>query len=112
MDQESANQKVGKTHAFLNAPILTFTMFRIPCLYRLQESKEAHEQLMAFMRSQVAERKADITSGSSSPTKGGNDIFTMLVRANEDEGKFQLNDQELIGDVFIMLIAGHGAYYY
>jgi cytochrome P450 len=77
--------------------------------------KEAHEQLMAFMRSQVAERKAEIASGSSSirERERGNDIFTMLVRANEDEGaKFQLGDQELIGNVFIMLIAGHGAYYY
>jgi len=32
----------------------------------------------------------------------------MLVKANEDEGgKFKLDDQELIGNVFIMLFAGH-----
>jgi len=67
---------------------------------------------MTFMHSQVAERKAEITSGSSSATERGNDIFTMLIRANEDEGKFQPNDQELIGNVFVMLMAGHGAYYY
>ena len=67
---------------------------------------------MAFMRSQVAERKAEITSGYSSITERGNDIFTMLVKANEDEGKYQLNDQELIGNVFILLIAGHGAFDY
>ncbi|KIM47101.1 hypothetical protein M413DRAFT_64094 [Hebeloma cylindrosporum] len=75
---------------------------------RLRESKLAHEQLMEFMHSQVAERKAEIASGSSDLPEGRNDAFTMLIRANEDEGgKFQLDDQELIGNVYIMLFAGH-----
>jgi len=68
---------------------------------------------MAFMRTQVAERKTEIASGTSSITEKRGDVFTLLVRANEEEGtKFQLDDQELIGNVFVMLIAGHGAYYY
>jgi cytochrome P450 len=75
---------------------------------RFQESKAAYEQLMAFMRSQVAERKAEIVSRSSSIAEKRDDVFTLLVRANEDEHtKFQLDDQEVIGNVFVMLIAGH-----
>ncbi|GLB42782.1 putative cytochrome P450 [Lyophyllum shimeji] len=71
---------------------------------RLREIGEAHDQLMGFMRSQVANRKAEISAHES--TK--NDAFTMLVKANEDEStKLQLDDQELIGNVFIMLFAGH-----
>lgn len=63
------------------------------------------------MHSQVTERKAEIASGSSSITEERNDAFTLLIRANEDEGgKFQLDDQELIGNVFIMLFAGHGVF--
>jgi hypothetical protein len=64
---------------------------------------------MEFMHFQVAERKAEFASGSSSITR--NDAFTMLIKANEDEGgKFQLDDQELIGNVYIMLFAGHGVF--
>ncbi|GLB42270.1 putative cytochrome P450 [Lyophyllum shimeji] len=71
---------------------------------RLREIGEAHDQLMGFMRSQVANRKAEISAHES--TK--NDAFTMLVKANEEEStKLQLDDQELIGNVFIMLFAGH-----
>ena len=67
---------------------------------------------MGFMRSQIAEHKAEIASGSSNIKEGRKDVFTMLVRANEDEGgKFQLDDQELIGNVHAILFAGHGACY-
>ncbi|KAF8155579.1 cytochrome P450 [Crassisporium funariophilum] len=83
-----------------------------------KEMREAHDQLMGFMKSQVAERKEDLRSRSSDDQKSntGNDAFTMLVKASEDEGgKFKLEDQELvsfilllqIGNVFIMLFAGH-----
>ncbi|KAG6898860.1 hypothetical protein C0993_003485, partial [Termitomyces sp. T159_Od127] len=75
---------------------------------RFQAVREAHEQLMEFMRSQVAERRADI-SGQNSGIADKNDAFTLLVKANEDEeaSKLQLDDQELIGNVYIMLFAGH-----
>ena len=66
---------------------------------------------MGFMHSQIAERKAEIASGSSGITECRNDAFTMLIKANEGEGgKFQLDDQELVGNVYIMLFAGHGAF--
>ncbi|KAG6917128.1 hypothetical protein DXG01_003794 [Tephrocybe rancida] len=74
---------------------------------RFKEVREAHDQLMGFMRGQVSERKADI-SGHGSVKGGKNDAFTLLVKANEDEAsKLKLDDQELIGNVFIMLFAGH-----
>ncbi|KAG6829041.1 hypothetical protein H0H87_012774, partial [Tephrocybe sp. NHM501043] len=74
---------------------------------KFKEIRQAHEQIMAFMRGQVAERKADLSSHES--TEGSkNDAFTLLVRANEnEEGKLKLDDQELIGNVFVMLFAGH-----
>ncbi|KAH0580883.1 hypothetical protein H2248_012042 [Termitomyces sp. 'cryptogamus'] len=74
---------------------------------RFKKVREAHEQLMGFMRSQVADRKADI-SDHGSDKEGRNDAFTLLVKANEDEAsKLQLDDQELIGNVYAMLFAGH-----
>jgi len=72
---------------------------------------EADEHLMEFMKTQVRERKAVIGSTAPSEWKAGTiqaDAFTMLVKANEDEGgKLKLDDEELIGNIFIMLFAGH-----
>ncbi|KAJ8517940.1 hypothetical protein ONZ45_g4933 [Pleurotus djamor] len=72
----------------------------------IQESRIAHEQLARFMREQVEQRKEALKPD----VKGalGCDAFSMLVAANESEDpKLQLSDQELIGNVFIMLFAGH-----
>lgn len=63
---------------------------------RIREIREAHDQLMGFMRGQVAERKAEIRGGRNAASEK-NDAFTMLVKANEDEaGKLKLDDQELV----------------
>ena len=60
---------------------------------------EADEHLMEFMKTQVMERKAVIGSIAPNERKAGTtqtDIFTMLVKANEDEGKLKLDDEELV----------------
>ncbi|KAG6828824.1 hypothetical protein H0H92_006649 [Tricholoma furcatifolium] len=52
--------------------------------------------------------KAEVRSEIHGINERRNDVFTMLVRANEGEqGKWKLEDQELFGNVFIMLFAGH-----
>ncbi|KAH9478750.1 Cytochrome P450 monooxygenase 124 [Psilocybe cubensis] len=71
---------------------------------KFKEVREAHGKLLGFMKQQVAERRAEVRSNSS---EGRHDAFTMLVKANEDEGKLKLSDDELIGNVFVMLFAGH-----
>lgn len=49
---------------------------------------------MAFMHSQVNVRKTEIKGQNDSDR---NDVFTMLVKANELEtGKLKLDDQELV----------------
>ncbi|KAK0479259.1 cytochrome P450 [Armillaria novae-zelandiae] len=35
------------------------------------------------------------------------DLFSSLLDANDDEGEIKLTDQELLGNVFIFLVAGH-----
>ena len=69
--------------------------------HRMSELLEADEHLMEFMKSQVRERKAVIGSTTTpSERKAGTiqaDAFTMLVKANEDEGgKLKLDDEELV----------------
>jgi len=70
---------------------------------RLREARIARQRLRAFMREQVTERKALVAAGDTRA-----DAFTIMVKANQDElSKYQLDDQELIGNIFIFLFAGH-----
>jgi len=71
---------------------------------KLREGRIAHEILSKFMKEQVATRKAEIDAGK--PLL--DDAFSMLVKANQSEAsKYQMDDQELIGNVFVLLFAGH-----
>ncbi|KAF8221624.1 cytochrome P450 [Tricholoma matsutake] len=73
---------------------------------RFRQIREAHKQLKAFMRAEIEERKTVLLSTGQQPA--GQDIFTMLVKANEDEdAKFKLTENELIGNVYLMLLTGH-----
>ncbi|KAF9529864.1 cytochrome P450 [Crepidotus variabilis] len=77
-------------------------LLRLP----FQELREAHEQIDSFMKAQVRQRKKQVIHKDAEIT--GHDIFTMLVKANEDEdAKLKLDDSELVGNVFVMLFAGH-----
>jgi cytochrome P450 len=64
----------------------------------LKEFSDAHNELMGFMQTQVAERKAELSGrGLDGPSKIGDDAFSLLVKANEDEGgKFKLDDEEVV----------------
>ncbi|KAJ6449337.1 cytochrome P450 [Mycena sanguinolenta] len=68
-----------------------------------KEARMARDRLAAFMREQIDERKVDVAAGGTRA-----DAFTMLVKANQDESnKYQLDDDELIGNIFVLLFAGH-----
>jgi cytochrome P450 len=64
----------------------------------MQDCVEGQKQLRGFMQTQVAERKAELNGrGEDGPGKMGEDAFSLLVKANEDEGgKFKLDDEELV----------------
>jgi len=70
----------------------------------IREMCKAHETLNEFMHAQIADRKREARSGA--PPR--NDVFSILVRANEEDvSKYPLDDTELVGNVFLLLIAGH-----
>ncbi|KAF9269583.1 cytochrome P450 [Marasmius fiardii PR-910] len=80
-------------------------MKRLP-FSRFKRPRDAYNQLTRFMHHQVHLRKAEVRG--QTPEEYKRDAFSMLVQANEDaEGKYRLNDVELIGNVFVMLFAGH-----
>ncbi|TFK72488.1 cytochrome P450 [Pluteus cervinus] len=78
-----------------------FTKLPVPQFRRYRAAKN---QLMNFMHAQIAGRRNMIQGGAQLRK----DAFTILVKANEDEeAKLRLGDDELVGNVFAMLLAGH-----
>ncbi|KAH8827541.1 cytochrome P450 [Flagelloscypha sp. PMI_526] len=67
---------------------------------RLRHSRYAVKELKRFMREQVQRRKTE--------DFGDQSAFSLLVKASQDgSGKFALDDNELIGNIFVLLFAGH-----
>ena len=54
--------------------------------------RKTFETLDEFMHAQIADRKQEARSGAPSR----NDVLSLLVRANEDGGKYPLDDTELV----------------
>ncbi|KAK1228980.1 hypothetical protein PQX77_007969 [Marasmius sp. AFHP31] len=69
---------------------------------------KAYTQLELFMQEQVKLRREEIR-GHASGEYRRRDAFSMLVQANEadENAKNNLSDRDLIGNVFVMLFAGH-----
>ncbi|KAL0565654.1 hypothetical protein V5O48_016370, partial [Marasmius crinis-equi] len=70
--------------------------------------REAADKLEQFMQDQVKIRREEI-SGYAQGEYRKKDAFSMLVQANESDenAKNKLSDRDLIGNVFVMLFAGH-----
>ncbi|KAJ6627792.1 cytochrome P450 [Mycena sp. CBHHK59/15] len=101
MPVQEALRVVAETH--LLALTLPRWLMHLP-IPRFKTARIARDRLAAFMQGQVTERKAEVASGGDTRA----DAFTMLVKANQDESsKFQLDDSELIGNVFLFMFAGH-----
>ncbi|KDQ31693.1 hypothetical protein PLEOSDRAFT_1061813 [Pleurotus ostreatus PC15] len=82
-------------------------IYRLPVKW-IQEIRIAYEYLAKFMHDQVQDRKHTLNAAVSDKGVRGKDIFTMLVAANQSENdKLKLSDQEVIGNIFLMLSAGH-----
>ncbi|KAI9509037.1 cytochrome P450 [Russula earlei] len=62
----------------------------------------------------ILERRAEMNSETTASNVEKKDIFTLLVRASEEDSKLQLSDSELVsenittlGNVFALMFAGH-----
>ncbi|KJA21380.1 hypothetical protein HYPSUDRAFT_67727 [Hypholoma sublateritium FD-334 SS-4] len=92
---------------FLVSLFVPEQMQKLP-IKKLRDTFEAKRELLKFMQEQVTERKIDAGARGSGESVGKSDAFSMLVEASEnEEAKYQLNDSELIGNVYILLLAGH-----
>jgi cytochrome P450 len=79
---------------------------------RLKRVDAGFTKLFSIMRSQIALRRDNIKNEEvdEDDDLGKNVIFDNIVRASVDGGKFALNEGEVMGNTFVMLLAGHGAF--
>ncbi|KAF9525621.1 cytochrome P450 [Crepidotus variabilis] len=90
----------------LQATLLPKWIRRYSPIKSFRDSYEAYEQMAQFMDQHVAQKKEEIQSKNS--TEIGKDVLTLLVQANEQENsKLKMSKEELLGNVFILLFAGH-----
>ncbi|KAG9315227.1 cytochrome P450 [Chiua virens] len=69
----------------------------------------AYDTMRRFMHTRVSTTRESMRSQVEGDTNNpARDLFSLLVRASEDAGgKIGLNDNELIGNIFSFLFAGH-----
>jgi cytochrome P450 len=111
----SNEKKVGNTDVgsaltlVLDTTILRLVipkwLYRLP-ITRLQEIDHTWKSFATFMRASVQARYEEI-SGDPELLKTSADVFTRLVHAVDGEGKNKLNVDEVIGNTFMLMFAGH-----
>jgi hypothetical protein len=90
----------------------------------LRDITTSIQVLRDYMTKVIAERRAELNGETTARDTERKDIFSLLVRAGEEDSKFKLSDSELVsdkiersslplsrcevGNVFGMLFAGHG----
>ncbi|KAK0452607.1 cytochrome P450 [Armillaria borealis] len=75
--------------------------------FSFRDYRMGQEQLSKFLKEQVIRRRAAILHDEIDASKSDT-VFDLLIKAREnEEGKYSMNSEELIGNAFIMLFAGH-----
>lgn len=74
----------------------------------LKQLDYAHHYVSKFMNQLIMSRRSELANGMTSEyTDGHTDVFRLILEASENEGKYALSDEELRGNTFLMLFAGH-----
>ncbi|GJJ06948.1 hypothetical protein Clacol_001144 [Clathrus columnatus] len=85
--------------------ILPNWVYKLP-IKKLKDLDRAWATLAKFMHEFVDTRRQDIANDRETFVQRG-DLFTRLVEAYDGEGKLGLEEQEVIGNTFTFMFAGH-----
>jgi cytochrome P450 len=96
-------------HHLLGIVLVPRKLWKLPIRY-LRESEEGYEEFGKYMKELLEREKKILEKEGSSD---GSNLLAALVKhaASEDEGKGIMTDDEIIGNTFIFLIAGHETTY-
>jgi hypothetical protein len=65
---------------------------------RLRDITTSNQVLQDHLSKIIIERKAELNGESTANLIERKDVFSLLVRASEEDSKFRLNDDELVSD--------------
>nr|BAL05101.1 cytochrome P450 [Phanerodontia chrysosporium] len=100
MSFEKALSIVSSNHIALL--LIPDWMYRLPNKW-IRELKTAVDRMNLFMRELIEKRRAEMAQKAPERT----DILSAMIKSSESEGKFSMDDSELVGNTFLLLSAGH-----
>ncbi|KAJ7915447.1 cytochrome P450 [Mycena leptocephala] len=80
-------------------------MYMLP-IKRLHEIETAFNTLDAHIQDLIVTRRVELKEREQTNCER-RDVFRLMIRANEGEGILAMKDEELIGNTFLLLLAGH-----
>ncbi|KAJ6507149.1 cytochrome P450 [Mycena vitilis] len=86
-------------------------MYKLP-IKKLHDVETAYSSLAYttsetnFMEKLIKTRREELSVGAEA-NDGRNDLFRVMLRASEGEGTLRMSDDELSGNTFVILFAGH-----
>ncbi|KAJ7152014.1 cytochrome P450 [Mycena filopes] len=80
-------------------------IYKLP-IKRLRDVETAYTSLAAFMRTLITTRRDELFAEGAGAAQH-KDVFRLMIRASEGQGKLEMTDEELTGNTFLMLFAGH-----
>ncbi|KAF7347785.1 Leukotriene-B4 omega-hydroxylase 3 [Mycena venus] len=87
--------------------IIPSWFYKLP-INRTRIIEEAWSGLGSFMHTFIENKKAEIQGQlSETDDKQSGDILSRLVAAMDSEGKISLDEQEVLGNIFTLMFAGH-----
>ncbi|KDR68944.1 hypothetical protein GALMADRAFT_160726 [Galerina marginata CBS 339.88] len=114
VDEEEDLDEAGTSHALTFVAQTTILRLVVPnWMYRLPIKKPAFRRmdriwksLSAFMHKSVEARAQEVAAEPELSNIRG-DVFTRLIAAHDRDGKYSLNADEVIGNTFVLMFAGH-----
>ncbi|KAJ7031686.1 cytochrome P450 [Mycena alexandri] len=81
-------------------------MYKLP-IQRLHQIESAYSSLGILMKELISTRREELALEEEDSAHKQKDVFRLLLRASQGQGKLQMSDDELVGNTFLMLFAGH-----
>lgn len=81
-------------------------MYLLP-IPQLHQIEKAHRTLSDVMHKLIRDQRQTFSAEKDGEGSKRRDVVSLMVRAREQEGKFTMSDDELVGNTFFLLFAGH-----
>ncbi|KAJ7041360.1 cytochrome P450 [Mycena alexandri] len=81
-------------------------VYRLPIRW-LRNIETAWKRVDAELKHLVASRRAEMASAKERTGSERKDVFRLMIRASDGQGTLSMSDEELAGNTYLLLMAGH-----